>query len=90
MSTVHIAGLPVQIGSKYRQRCAWCEVILIDGDMAEEMIPEGQKPSGPVMYELNALIDVDKNGFVTQSLVLPPCDKLPPNACIGPPKLRVV
>ena len=90
MSIVHIAGMGIRIGSKYRQRCAWCEAILIDGDLAEGMIPAGQEPSEPRMYEPNSLIDVAKDGPVTQFVVLPPADKLPPNACIGPPKLKVV
>lgn len=94
MGTIHIAGFPVQIGSKYRQRCAWCEEILIDGDMAHEMVAtsNGAEPTGPGKYECGALVEVHKDGPVTGTAVVPHTDGdlLPANACIGPPKLRVV
>ena len=91
MGTIHTAGFPVQIGAKYRQRCAWCDAILIDGDLSQEMVPEGTKP-GLFKYETGALVEVTVNGAVTGSAVVPHEDgaQLPANACVGPPKLRVV
>jgi hypothetical protein len=91
MGTIHIAGFPVQIGPKYRQRCAWCETILIDGDLSREMVPEGQS-HGPSKYESGTLVEVHKDGPCTQSAAVPhkDGDPLPANACIGPPKLRAV
>lgn len=92
--TIHIAGFPVQIGSKYRQRCAWCDFILIDGDMAHEMVAtsDGKPSRGPGKYEMGALVDVIVVGACTQTAVVPHEDgaQLPANACVGPPKLRVV
>ena len=94
MSIIHIAGFPVQIGSKYRQRCAWCGAVLIDGDMSCEMVAtsDGRRTHGPSKYELGALVDVTINGSVTGSAVVAHEDgaQLPANACVGPPKLRVV
>lgn len=91
MSTIHIAGFPVQIGSKYRQRCAWCDAILIDGDLSLEMVPDGQT-GGPGKYESGALVEVQKDGPCTVSAIVPHEDgtELPANACVGPPKLRAV
>ena len=91
MSTIHIAGFPVQIGPKYRQRCAWCEAILIDGDLSREMVPEGQE-RGQSKYEPGALVEVTKDGPCTMSAVVAHEDgtELPANACVGPPKLRAV
>lgn len=94
MGTIHIAGFPVQIGSKYRQRCAWCGAILIDGDMSQEMVStgDGASPSGPGKYEMGALVEVYTAGAMTQTAVVAHEDgtQLPANACVGPPKLRVV
>jgi hypothetical protein len=44
---VHIAGLDVQIGTRLRQRCAWCGAVLEDVDLANVMVPEGQNPRPP-------------------------------------------
>lgn len=30
---IHIAGLPVLIGSHHRQRCAWCGAVIDDVDL---------------------------------------------------------
>ena len=95
MGTIHIAGFPVQIGSKYRQqyrqRCAWCETILVDGDRSHEMVTtSGSEWSWA--YEVGVLVEVHVDGPVTGSAVVPHEDgaQLPANACVGPPKLRIV
>lgn len=91
MSVTHIAGFPVQIGTKYRQRCAWCEAVLVDGDLAQEMVAAGS--TGEYRpFEIGALVDVAREGPVTRTMVVPHVDgeQLPANACVGPPKLRLV
>lgn len=92
MSVIHIAGFPVQIGPKYRQRCAWCDVILIDGDVSREMVSVGDGARGPSKYEVGALVEVTRNGPMIQTVVVQHEDgaQLPANACVGPPKLRAV
>lgn len=96
---VHIAGHPVQIGSLYRQRCAWCGAILIDGDAASEMAStsDGQ-PHTPSKWERGALVEVSSWGATTHQSLVAHQDgrQLPDNACVGPRKksrpqhLRVV
>lgn len=54
----HIAGSQVQVGSRLRQRCSWCSVILADYDLTRIAVPEGQDPR-PAMWETGALVRVD-------------------------------
>ena len=92
---VHIAGFPVQIGSKYRQRCAWCDVVLIDGDLSCEATAPSDHPHAacPRHYDLGALVEVTQNGACTMFAVVPHEDgaKLPLNSCsVVVPKMRMV
>ena len=43
---VHIAGNDVQVGSRLRQRCAWCGAVLVDYDLANIAVPVGQAIEG--------------------------------------------
>ena len=89
---VHIAGFPVRVGSKRRQRCAWCEAILIDDDVSRIAVPEGQSPE-PRFWPEGELVEVVKSGDVTASTIVPhkDGDELPARACAAPPAtLRVV
>jgi hypothetical protein len=84
---IHIAGFPVQIGTKYRQRCAWCEVVLLDGDGANEMVAPGSDPVQR-FWELGALVAVEGNGSWT---VKDEGERLPTECCGSQrPKLRAV
>ncbi len=92
MKATHIAGFPVRIGLKRRQRCAWCDVILIDVDLACIAVPEGQSLE-PAFFETGELIEVvTGEGFRSQTLVSHEDGApLPRDACGHPPlKLEVV
>lgn len=60
---VHIAGTPIQVGARYRQRCSWCGALLHDYELDKIAWPEGQEmdesPLGdpaPAMWEVDALV----------------------------------
>lgn len=59
-TTTHIAGLDVTLEGRYmRQRCAWCDEIIMDYDLAmvAVQIPEdGSEPQGPGAWEVGALV----------------------------------
>lgn len=40
---VHIAGVDVTVGSRYRQRCSWCGAVLFDYDLTRVQVevPDG-------------------------------------------------
>lgn len=58
---VHIAGFPVQTGTKYRQRCAWCDHVLLDGDTANEFSDTGANPA-PRFWEVGAFVASEGHG----------------------------
>lgn len=35
---IHIAGLPLQVGSQLRQRCGWCGCVLLDEDLSSVQV----------------------------------------------------
>ncbi len=72
---VHIVGTVVDIGSRTRQCCAWCGIVLLDGDSALGAAEAGQDPTPP-RFPPGALLKVDGN----LSAVLDD-DRLPSNAC---------
>lgn len=64
-SVVHIAGQAIQIGSRLRQRCAWCGAVLLDYPL-ERMafsIDPASDPRGdldlPAMWPFDSLVAVD-------------------------------
>jgi hypothetical protein len=89
VSTVHIAGLAVLMGRHGRQRCAWCGEILFEVD-ENTASPAGTPPSRP--WRERSLIEVTRDSRCITSVAIPDTwgDDMPPNACIGPPKLRLV
>lgn len=90
---IHIAGMPLQVGSEYRQRCAWCGVAVIEGDLANEMVAPGSDRKGPGYFALNELVEVVKDGGFTSMTIVPheEGDRVPPGCCAADPvKLRVV
>lgn len=42
-AVLHIAGLDAQVGSRLRQRCAWCGALLIDYELSGLAVPVGQE-----------------------------------------------
>lgn len=90
---IHIAGHGIQIGTKYRQRCAWCDYILIDGDLSCEASAPGCDPHRARFFGQGELVEVVKDGGVTGTTIVPHKDReqLPPGTCASPPrKLEVV
>lgn len=92
---IHIAGFPVRIGALRRQRCAWCDAVLIDMDLRCIAVPDGQDLE-PRFFETGELIEVvTDGGFTSQTLVAHENGApLPREACGFPkdelPALRVV
>lgn len=74
----HIAGAQVQVGSRLRQRCSWCGVILADYDLDRIAVPEGQDPR-PGMWETGKLVHV--NGPLTWTVEHEDGADLPDEAC---------
>lgn len=60
----HFAGLKVQVGTRLRQRCAWCGAVLCDYDLNRIAVLEGQDPM-PAMWPPEALVRVDGNVYFT-------------------------
>lgn len=58
---VHIAGAPVQVATKYRQRCAWCDHVLLDGDTDNEMVAPGSATEVR-FWEMFSLVVIEGNG----------------------------
>lgn len=55
----HIAGLDVIVEDRYlRQRCAWCDAILMDYDLSTIAVPVGQDP-GIGAWKVGELVHVD-------------------------------
>lgn len=80
MATVtHIAGLDVTIHDRYlRQRCAWCDEVLIDHDLALVAVALDSNPtSGPPVWPAGRLVRVD--GSVSHTL--DEGEPLPGDAC---------
>lgn len=75
---IHIAGVHVQVGPLLRQRCAWCGAMLLDYDLSDIAVPEGQDPT-PATWPHGDLVWVDGNA----SGVYPHIDHdpLPEGAC---------
>jgi hypothetical protein len=91
---IHIAGLPVQIGPLYRQRCAWCAEILVDGDLRNEMWAPGSEPRERFGFEPGHLVEVVTDGPAIAQSVVPhkDGDQLPDGTCVPPrgTRLRLV
>lgn len=83
---IHIAGHVVRVGDRLRQRCAWCEHVLIDEDLENVATSDGQPPG---TWETGALIAVDGPGSWVVHLA--PGEPLPLRACANQPvELKVV
>jgi hypothetical protein len=59
----HVAGLQAQIGTRVRQRCAWCGVLLIDHDL-QRIAAAGGQAERPPMWEVGGLVRADGNLYV--------------------------
>lgn len=78
MSATHIAGTPVTVNNRQRQRCAWCGHILIDYDLANIAVPVGQEGE-PGTWEVGALVHVD--GGLSYVIEQPTDERLPGDSC---------
>lgn len=73
----HIAGLSVIVSDRYqRQRCAWCDAVLIDEDLTLVAVPEGQE-GGPTAWPQSRLVHNDGGVW----WVLPEGAALPADFC---------
>lgn len=63
--TIHFAGHPVRVGSRCRQRCAWCGFVIEDLDLRDVMVPsraDGSPGEGPTPWTSGALVAVSRDG----------------------------
>lgn len=79
MPVTHIAGLDVALGGRYlRQRCAWCDEVLIDEDATLVMVASTDpSPGGLTAWPVGQLVRVD--GPVRS--LLPEGEELPEDFC---------
>jgi hypothetical protein len=94
ISTIHVAAIELRIGPLQRQVCAWCGLRLIDVDVRNIAVPDGQSPWLHA-WEVGGLVEVtDGNPTGYVALPHPEDGKLPDNACCPPearrPKLALV
>jgi hypothetical protein len=94
MSVIHIAGIELRIGPLQRQLCAWCGERLVDNDLRNIAVPEGQDPHMHA-WELNGLVEVmPGNPALYAALPHPDDGKYPDNGCCPlearKPKLTLV
>lgn len=85
---VHLAGIPITLEGRYvRQLCSWCGHRLIDVDLSNVMVPEGQA-GGFATWEPGKWVRV--NPPVTEPLEAGNC--IPPGACTEDvlPRLQIV
>lgn len=89
-SVVHIAGVDVTVGDRYRQRCSWCGAVLFDYDLTRLAVqtPEGwddmtdeQKAAAvkPGAWPIGAL--VARNGAATYVVDHEDGQPVPPECC---------
>lgn len=77
-SILHIAGLPTQVGTNFRQRCAWCGALLLEYGYANTMAPPGQDGNLPAWVPFT-LLRVDGNAtYVVRHM---DGDEIPPDSC---------
>lgn len=80
-AVTHIAGLDINVGERYlRQRCAWCDEVLLDYDLAAvaTVVPaDGAPGDGPCTWPAGRLVSVDGG----MSWVLEDGAKLPDDFC---------
>jgi hypothetical protein len=79
---VHIAGLKVKVGTRLRQRCAWCGAVLADYDLTRVAVwppPQPGEHVEPAMWTPEDLIRADGSLYT----VVPHVDgaDLPADAC---------
>lgn len=68
---VHVAGQPIRVANRTRQRCSWCEVAIIDDDLScmasTDPPPE---PYGVHVFPVGAFVAVEERGGVRQTSVI--------------------
>lgn len=79
--TVHIAGLHIRIDMHVRQRCAWCEAILVDFDLGSpEYLLADPGLEEHRTWPAGALVLADGSRATIVEPIAPD-DDLPLNAC---------
>jgi hypothetical protein len=82
-TVIHIAGLDIQVGSRLRQRCAWCEAVIEDRDLAREQVPVEQAGDRVRGWPPGELVSVTIDGGAEFKAVIdhPDGEKLPKDCC---------
>lgn len=81
-AVIHIVGTDVQVGSRRRQRCAWCGAILADEDlsmMGWQLNADGTDPGPPGLWPIGGLLAHD--GAVWWIVDHEDGANLPPECC---------
>lgn len=79
---IHIAGQPICVDDRLRQRCSWCGATLIDDDLTRGMVPDDQPISEPTTWGVGDLISREGT-FPVVTCVVPfsDDDRLPDGCC---------
>jgi hypothetical protein len=91
---IHIVGLDIRIGTRVRQRCAWCGYLIEDVDLSCLMAPEGTSPWRP--WSPGELLEVVEGNPRGRSVVKHESGPLPDGMCVDidipkkKPSLRLV
>lgn len=83
-SVVHLVGIDITVEGRWiRQRCSWCGVALIDADLSNVMVPEGQARGYPT-WKIGTWLRMDEGCPTVYSIVEPPGDeRYPAGSCFN-------
>lgn len=88
-TVTHIAGIVVTINGRFlRQRCAWCEYVLLDYDLTHTAVRVGEDPT-PATWPQAVLVRVDgdeTSGRAAWELAYGENDPLPEDSCTNQAK----
>lgn len=80
-AVTHIAGVDITVSDRFmRQRCAWCDAVLLDYDLAKVAVannPDGSPGGGPTPWSAGSLVSHEDSVWRS----LPEGSALPDDFC---------
>lgn len=68
---VHVAGQPIRVANRTRQRCSWCDACIIDDDLSLMMSPEPlPEPYGVHVFPVGSFVGVQEVGGMRQTMII--------------------
>ena len=81
---IHVAGLPITVGSRVRQRCAWCGETIDDTDLSRVGVPIEDAGRPWPTWEVGALVVVDGNArWMYQPAETTGTTPIPEDSCLA-------